>query len=171
MLEDFKLRIFLTLARECSFTKAAFALDISQPAVSQSIAELEKNLGVKLFDRQRGEVSLTPAGEIFGKYAQNILGQYAEAAKVFSPLQPQTVSVCASDEVYEYVSEVLLREFLLVHPEITLSRTDAEYADVVFRSVPVDDKRGIFALRSDPSSYFIGTNLWKVLSYFLKPAL
>ena len=69
MLDDFRLRIFLTLAEQSSFTKTAIALDVSQPAVSQSIAELEKNLGVKLFDRQRGEVTLTPAGEIFRKYA------------------------------------------------------------------------------------------------------
>lgn len=171
MLDDFRLRIFLTLAEQNSFTKTAIALDVSQPAVSQSIAELEKNLGVKLFDRQRGEVTLTPAGEIFRKYAEGILNQYSEAARVFLPLQEQHVCFSASDEVYSYVCDVLLKDFLLVHPEIKITRTGPESADVVFRSVPVDRKRGIFALSSDPSSYFAGTNLWKILSYFLKPTL
>lgn len=171
MLDDFRLRIFLTLAEQSSFTKTAIALDVSQPAVSQSIAELEKNLGVKLFDRQRGEVSLTPAGEVFRKYAEGILNQYTEAARVFIPLQEQIVAVSASDEIYSYVCDVLLKDFLQVHPEITFSRTSTEYADLVFRSVPVDKKRGIFALSSDPSSYFAGTDLWKILSYFLKPTL
>lgn len=171
MLDDFRLRIFLTLAEQNSFTKTAIALDVSQPAVSQSIAELEKNLGVRLFDRQRSEVTLTPAGEIFRKYAEGILNQYAEAARVFVPLQEQQVRVSASDEVYSYVCDVLLKDFLQVHPEITLSRTASEYADIVFRSVPIDNKRGIFALSSDPSPYFAGTSLWKILSYFLKPTL
>lgn len=171
MLDDFRLRIFLTLAEQSSFTKTAIALDVSQPAVSQSIAELEKNLGVKLFDRQRGEVTLTQAGEVFRKYAEGILNQYTEAARVFIPLQEQIVAVSASDEIYSYVCDVLLKDFLQVHPEITLSRTSTEYADLVFRSAPVDKKRGIFALSSDPSPYFSGTNLWKILSYFLKPTL
>ena len=171
MLDDFRLRIFLTLAEQSSFTKTAIALDVSQPAVSQSIAELEKNLGVKLFDRQRGEVTLTPAGEVFRKYAEGILNQYTEAARVFIPLQEQIVAVSASDEIYSYVCDVLLKDFLQVHPEITLSRTSTESADLVFRSAPVDKKRGSFALSSDPSSYFAGTDLWKILSYFLKPTL
>ena len=48
MLEDFKLKVFVEVAREKSFTRAASALSISQPAVSQNIAELEKQLGTKL---------------------------------------------------------------------------------------------------------------------------
>lgn len=171
MLDDFRLRIFVTLSRECSFTKTAIALDVSQPAVSQSVAELEKNLGVRLFDRQRGEVSLTPAGQVFSKYAENILTQYEEAGKVFLPLQPCMVNVCASDDVFAYVCDELLRDFLTVHPEISISRCAAESADIVFRTVPIDKKRGIFALSSDPSSFFAGTDLWKMLSYFLKPTI
>ena len=48
MLEDFRLRVFMTVAAEGSFTKAAQALNISQPAVSQHIAELEKNGSITL---------------------------------------------------------------------------------------------------------------------------
>ena len=103
MLEDFKLRIFLTLANECSFTKAAISLDITQPAVSQNIADLEKSLGVKLFERSRGEIALTPAGEIFKGYAESILEQYKEAANLFTPLQEQQVRIAASEEVFTYI--------------------------------------------------------------------
>ena len=65
MLEDFRLKVFVTLSVVKNFTRAAEVLHISQPAVSQNISELEKQLGIKLFDRLRGEVVLTPAGEIF----------------------------------------------------------------------------------------------------------
>ena len=65
MLEDFRLKVFMAVKSEQSFTKAARSLGISQPAVSQNIAELEKELGVALFSRSRGEVTLTPAGISF----------------------------------------------------------------------------------------------------------
>ena len=106
MLEDFKLKIFLTLIDKRSFTKTASVLGVTQPAVSQSISELEKTLGTRLFDRQRGEISLTPAGEIFKMYAQEILDRYAEATMLFAPLQPAVVNVYASDEVYEYMKSL-----------------------------------------------------------------
>lgn len=171
MLEDFKLKIFLTLAEEHSFTKAAAALGITQPAVSQSIADLEKNLGTRLFDRQRGEISLSPAGYIFKEYAECILDRYAEAKLLFAPLEPAIVRVNASDEAFEYVREELLKNFLLVHPEITIVQTPEYDAHIFVRYALVDKERGIFALCSDPSESFAGTDLWNMLSHCLKPSL
>lgn len=171
MLEDFRLKIFLTLIEARSFTKAASVLGVTQPAVSQSISELEKNLGARLFDRQRGEISLTPAGRIFKIYAQEILDRYAEAEKLFTPLQPTVVNVYASDEVYDYMTGTLLKDFLLVHPEIVLMRSAEENAHFKARFLPIENKRGIFALCSDPSESFAGTDLWQMLSYYLKPTL
>ena len=99
MLDDFRLRIFKTLAREGSFTKAASKLQISQPAVSQNIAELEKMLSQTLFERQRGAVLLTKEGEIFMKYADKILESYEEADSAFTAIAPTTVSIAASEEL------------------------------------------------------------------------
>ena len=58
MLEDSRLRVFMAVADEGSFTKAAARLGVTQPAVSQNIADLEKVTGQKLFERMRGEVVL-----------------------------------------------------------------------------------------------------------------
>ena len=85
MLEDGKLRVFVTLAREGNFTRAARCLGISQPAVSQSIAETEKAVGARLFDRARGIVSLTDKGRLFLAYAEEILHWYDDAGVLFSP--------------------------------------------------------------------------------------
>ena len=103
MFEDFRLNVFVAVAREGSFTKAAAALGVSQPAVSQNVADLEKSLGVKLFERLRGEVVLTPEGEVFMKYARNILDSCSKAESMFTDLQPRTIRVAASEEIYEYV--------------------------------------------------------------------
>ena len=63
--EDFRLRVFERVARLGSFTAAAKELGVSQPAVSQHIAEIEKFTGVKLFDRVRGGIELSPQGRRF----------------------------------------------------------------------------------------------------------
>ncbi len=73
MLEDYKIKVFDTVCRTRSFTRAAQYLDITQPAVSQNIAELERMLGATLFVRGRSEVSLTPEGEQFRTYSDRIL--------------------------------------------------------------------------------------------------
>ena len=83
MLEDFKLRVFLTVARFGSFTIAARELGISQPAVSQSINTLERELGAKLFVRAKGEVYLSPQGNAFREYASRILYWYDAAGAMF----------------------------------------------------------------------------------------
>ena len=85
VLEDFRLKIFVAVAETGSFTKAAAALGITQPAVSQNIAELEKCLNVRLFTRSRGEAVLTDGGRTFAKYAERILEWYAAADAMFGP--------------------------------------------------------------------------------------
>lgn len=83
MFEDFRLRVFKTVCQEKSFTLAAHRLDISQPAVSQNIAELERNLGFKLFFRSASEVRLTEKGQEFENYADMILHWYEVTRDVF----------------------------------------------------------------------------------------
>ena len=118
MIEDFRLRIFVTLASERSFTKTAAVLGVSQPAVSQNISELEKQFGVKLFDRQRGEVVLTPAGEVFFEKATEILSKYHDLSQMFMRFPDSVVRVAASDEVFNYLTNDLLGSFLQIHPEV-----------------------------------------------------
>ena len=65
VLEDFRLRIFMAVAEKGSFTLAAKALGVSQPAVSQNIAELEKSLGAELFLRRKGSVTTDSSPAIF----------------------------------------------------------------------------------------------------------
>ena len=107
MLEDFRLKVFMAVAQEGSFTKAAAKLNISQPAVSQHISELEKTTGVKLFERLRGEVALTEQGRVFQIHAKRILDAYMSASSLFQPEQPAAITIKASDEVYLYIYKAL----------------------------------------------------------------
>lgn len=83
MFEDFRLRVFVTVAECGNFTVASRELGISQPAVSQNVAELEKTIGEQLFERSRTSVSLTDKGKLFLEYAYKILFWYGKAESVF----------------------------------------------------------------------------------------
>ena len=91
MLEDSRIRVFNTVIREGSFTKAARSLGISQPAVSQNISELEKLLGCQLFERNRSAATLTPDGIRFKEYADQISYWCRAAEEAFSPALPKAL--------------------------------------------------------------------------------
>jgi DNA-binding transcriptional LysR family regulator len=164
MLEDFRLKIFLTVAQEGGFTKAAAALGVTQPSVSQNVAELEKKLGTKLFERLRSDVVLTPAGRIFKEYAERIQAEYDETLRVLARFPDTVVRILASEEVFDYLVSDLLADFLLAHPELSFERAFIGDYDLKITLVPDNEKRGMFALSYHPSSYFAATRLWRVLS-------
>ena len=66
------LKIFYEVANCNSFLKAANKLYITQPAISRSIAKLEEELGVVLFNRANNGVSLTPYGQVLYKYIKEL---------------------------------------------------------------------------------------------------
>jgi len=68
-----QLKIWTTIARRLSITKAAEELHIKQPSVSQQIKLLEKGYGVKLYEVNSRGVELTSSGRLFLKYAKKIL--------------------------------------------------------------------------------------------------
>ncbi|MBE7027918.1 MAG: LysR family transcriptional regulator [Ruminococcaceae bacterium] len=70
-----QLQYALRLSKTLSFSFTAEEFKISQPALSKQISNLEKDLGVKLFDRRKNPISLTAAGEYFFKETENILYQ------------------------------------------------------------------------------------------------
>jgi len=88
---DYYLRVFLAVAKTCSFTKAAQSLNISQPAVTHQIRNLEEMFKAKLFLRQRNKITLTKAGEILYRYADEIGRLYRQAKNEMTAL---TGNVC-----------------------------------------------------------------------------
>jgi DNA-binding transcriptional LysR family regulator len=73
------LKVLREVALRGSFSAAAEALSYSQPAVSQQIGRLEAQTGVKLIERRRRGLQLTPAGEALVRHTERILSQLAEA--------------------------------------------------------------------------------------------
>ena len=73
-----KLHIFQTAAQMKSFTKAAAALYMTQPAVSKAISELEREAGTLLFERYPKQVVLTPTGRLLLDKSEALLELYRE---------------------------------------------------------------------------------------------
>src|SRR5258707_12601165 len=78
-MELHQLRYFVAVADQRHFTKAARELSVAQPSVSKQIRRLEDELGSPLFDRMRGNVALTPAGEVLLPIARRVLADVAGA--------------------------------------------------------------------------------------------
>lgn len=77
------LNYFLTIAREENITKAAQTLHVTQPTLSRQIAQLEEELGVKLFVRSNHNISLTEDGMILKRRAQEIISLADKTKKDF----------------------------------------------------------------------------------------
>jgi DNA-binding transcriptional LysR family regulator len=81
MIETKQLQIFKTIVEVGSFTGAGEALGISQSAISQQIRALEEELGVPLLVRLGRSTRMTPAGEVFLRCAQTVLGKLDETRR------------------------------------------------------------------------------------------
>lgn len=81
-----EMELILAVAQEKSITKAAKKLGVSQPSVSKSLINLEKNLGVKLFEKKSGEYLPTASGRLYCEYAEDILYRRKKFEKDFKDL-------------------------------------------------------------------------------------
>jgi len=75
---DRRLQVFHAVAKHLSFTKAAEALFMTQPAVTFQIKQLEERFNTRLFERGHGKITLTPAGQVALEYAERILALATE---------------------------------------------------------------------------------------------
>jgi LysR family transcriptional regulator, transcriptional activator of the cysJI operon len=123
-LEKFSLKVFRTVAEHLSFRKAAELLFLTQPAVTLQIKALEEELGIRLFDRAAGKVSLTKQGVILLCHAQQLARIALEAVQELSANEVQlsgTFALGVSTTIAQYVLPRLLTIFLAEHPRLQLS--------------------------------------------------
>ena len=128
------LSTFVRAAEEGSFTAAASALGITQAAVSQRIALLEKGLRVSLFDRRTGRIALTEAGQRLYQYARRILDLHEQARRDLGGFHP-TVSgdlpIAASSVPGECFLPALLSAFHAKYPQVHVRATVSDSGSVI----------------------------------------
>ena len=133
-LENFRLKVFRTVAEYMNFHKAAEHLFLTQPAVTLQIKALEDDLGVRLFDRTAGRISLTRQGSILLSYAGKIAALTAEAEQELGCKSGKVsgqLSLGVSTTIAQYVFPRLLGAFLAEYPAVQFSLHSGNTSQVV----------------------------------------
>lgn len=118
-----QLEVFLAVARERKFSRAADKLFRTQSAVSQTIRKLEDELGEALFDRSSREGVLTDAGKVLYEYAEKLINLRTEASESLTELrelQKGKLVIAANEFTVLYLLPVLA-EFRRLHPMIKIT--------------------------------------------------
>ncbi len=121
-----RLDVFLAVAERLSFTQAAQALYISQPAVSAAIKALEADYDLPLFSRAGGRAELTEAGQMLLQYAKQIKALEIQASHDLHALKGEVsgrLSVGASTTIAQYILPRLLGDFAASFPHISFALT------------------------------------------------
>ncbi len=132
---------FLAVAEHHSFTRAATALHVSQPALSQQIKQLEETLGAQLFDRTGRATQLTDAGEVYFRYARRALQDLEEGKRAIhdvGDLSRGSLRVAVTPTFTTYLIGPLVKSFHNLYPNITL--TVREMSQERIEELLVDDE-------------------------------
>lgn len=147
-------RVFKAVCEHRNISEAAKTLYISQPAVSQSIKQLEEQLGTVLFSRRTKGVVPTPEGQLLYEYASSAIGLIDVAEQklaMMSNLSLGELRIAASDTLSRYLLLPILQQYNRRYPDIRLNiinrTTDESIAmirsgqvDLAFVNMPVNDK-------------------------------
>lgn len=132
-----QLRYFLAVVEHRSFSRAAGSVFISQPALSQQVQSLERELGVQLLDRLGRRVEPTAAGRVFAMHARRVLREVENTRAAMDDVQhrPRGELVVSTVQTANvgFLTQVVAA-FHARHPDVVL-RVREERADGVIRAV------------------------------------
>ncbi|APX24662.1 MAG: LysR family transcriptional regulator [Rhodobacteraceae bacterium] len=150
------LTTFEAIARHGSMRLAAARLNVTQPAVSQSLKALEAHVGTALLDRGTRPAQLTEAGELLARAVRDGLGQISAALEDIRALSGQDggqVSVSCTLGMATYWLMPRLPDFYAAHPDITVN-VQAPSTDLPYLSPGID-----VAIRYGTGSWHEGTTM------------
>lgn len=121
---DYKLKVFKEVALNKSFSQAAKKLNLSQPAVSKIVKNLEEKYGKAFFERKANNIELTPDGIIFLRYAEKLLNIYKEMSdEFFDNTQPinEEIKIGASTTIANYIIPKLIALLQVTYPSLKIN--------------------------------------------------
>jgi len=126
------IRYLLAVAEHQSFTRAAEALFVSQPTLSQQIKQLEEALGVQLLDRSGRAVRLTDAGEVYLLHARRALAELDAGKRAVNELEDMSRGFLrlGMTPITEYLTTSLLDEFCKRYPGVMVSAMEMSQDDI-----------------------------------------
>lgn len=151
-----QLEYFVAVAADLNFSRAAQRIHVVQSAVSTSVARLEKELGVELFDRSKRQIVLTPPGEVFLQHARDVIHTAQRARASVADYRDQltgTVTVGALMSWGGLNLAAVLEEFRRVHPLVTVRLRQSPTGSAGYLEAITDGKMdlALVSLSSSPS--------------------
>jgi DNA-binding transcriptional LysR family regulator len=146
------LETFCKVAEMGSFSRAGEAIYLTQPTVSGHIASLEQTVGLKLFDRLGRRVALTNGGQIFYRYAKEILRLRNEAINAiyeFSHLIKGKITIGGSTIPGEYFLPKVMGSFQREAPGISISLVIADSQEIIDLLLAGEIEVGVVGMRFD----------------------
>lgn len=122
-MENFRLKVFRTVARHLNFRMAAEELLLTQPAVTQQVKALEAELDTALFDRASGRITLTPAGAALLPYTERLAAlanEAREAVAATGSAHAGSLTIAASQTIGQYLLPRLIAGFLSENPKVEI---------------------------------------------------
>lgn len=114
--------VFLEVVRLGSIRRAADSLEISQPAISSALADLQRDLKASLVERVGRGIGITPAGRTYAEYGRRIIALLTEAREAVKTVASghSKLRLSAVTTAAESFMPALLRDFSLSHPEVEI---------------------------------------------------
>jgi DNA-binding transcriptional LysR family regulator len=150
-----QIRAFNAVVRSGGFSKASQEIGLTQPTLSTHILNLERGLGVRLFDRSGRNVTLTPAGEVLAEYAVKILElcqESIEAIEAFNGQIRGEVHFESSTVPGEYILPRWLKIFHCMYPEVQVTLTVNDSLKVLDRVSSGEIPFGVTGIPGDQYS-------------------
>lgn len=138
-MENFRFKVFRTVAKNLSFTKAANELFISQPAITKHIQAIENEYGLRLFNRNGSKIYLTPAGKVLYDYSNklfNLQNELENELNSYKEKQTGSLRLGASTTIAQYVIPPILSKFHKKFPHLQLflhNGNSNQIADMLLR--------------------------------------
>lgn len=171
-------RVFSVVAKNNSFSKAAKDLYMTQPAVSQAMMRLEKELGIRLFNRTPKGVTLTTEGGLLFEYTNSALGLLdagEEKLLEFKNLTTGQLKIGVGDTISRFFLMPYLEAFHTMYPNIKLqllNGTTSEICnflksgevDIGFCNFPIEDSTLRLTVCTDIQDIFVCGEKYKTLA-------
>ncbi len=166
---DRRLQVFHAVARLLSFTRAAENLQMTQPAVTFQIKQLEDQLNVRLFDRSHNRINLTEAGRLAFDYAGRIFGLYGEMENSIREVTGEVsgvLRIAVGNSAAQYMLTPILSAFGQQFPAVqirldvgsvaqVISMVENSFADVGIVEMPVNNKKLITKVHNEAHWRFV----------------
>jgi len=146
MTELTKLKTFLHVSENLSFSEAAKLMHLSQPTVSHHIKSLERDLGVELFNRVGNTIKLTEAGRLLLPWARKLIRQSIEMQEMMASLQHKIVGhlrIACSTTAGKYILPLLAARFCQRFPGIRVSILTCTPEHIMLRLLEEEANLGV----------------------------